>query len=123
MRGARGCTSLDQREPQTIVEAGMITGGGVENIASKAPIAGPRLDEIEMFGPRSLEQAPHLGQLHGNQLAEQGAYVDAGVEVPALARTLRRRRVVAVLRMVERELHELGDSDRPSLTNVREQQR
>src|SRR6476620_3768437 len=101
----------------------MIPGGGVENIASKASIAGPRLDEIETFGPRSLEQAPHIFQLHGNQLAEQWAYVHTGEEVPVLARTLRRRRVVAVLRMVERELHELGDRDRPSLTDAREEQR
>ena len=73
------------------------------------------------FGPCSLDQAPHLSQLHRNQLAEQGAYVNTGEEVAVRSRTLRRRRVVAVLRVIERDLHELGDRNRPSITDAREE--
>src|SRR5689334_7385332 len=64
-----------------------------------------------------VQQREHLGDLNLEQLAEDGADVDAGKKIARAARSSGGAGVVAELVVVEREIHERGDRHRAALTN------
>src|SRR5207253_11132373 len=121
-RGSGVGARFDEMETERIVERGIATFRGAQDVRGETTIARTRLDEIEPgfgIGDSGLatEEARHLGELNFEQLAEQRADVDAGKEIARAARTPGGAGVVAKLRMVERELHERGHRNRAAFTD------
>ena len=89
-------------------EFGVTADGAAEDVGGQAPVAGADFDQIEgcVGGPH---EGRHLGNLCFEQLAEEGADVDAGEEIARTPGSLGGAGVVAELWIVERELHERGD--------------
>jgi len=63
---------------------------------------------------RATEDVPHLGQLAGQHPAEDRVQLGGREEVTFARGAHRGAEVVAVLGVVERELHELGEGDPPA---------
>ena len=59
------------------------------------------------------EQPKHVAELFREQLAEDGTDIHAGKKIARAACSLGRAGVIAVLWMVERDVHELGEADWP----------
>ena len=118
---SREGAALDERRAQIVVEGGEVPGRGVEDVARQASIARADLDEIEVACLAALQLGPDFCNLDGQHLAEQRTDVDARKEVAGSARTLPAGRVVAVKRIVERELRERRDGHRSALTDQRRQ--
>src|SRR5204863_9066335 len=100
----------------------MTVSRGSENVRRQAAIPRARLDEIKSWlGARGwglgCKQRRHLCDLHREQFAEYRADVDAGKKIARAAGTLGRAGVVAVIGIVERELHERGHSERTAITD------
>ena len=69
-----------------------------------------------------LENRRHLGELRGQQLAEQWADVDAGKKIARAAGSQGGAGVVTELGIVQREIHERGHGERTAITDeVREE--
>jgi hypothetical protein len=100
-----------------------LTGRSVEDVSRQLAIARGSFDEVEgpALGARGsgvvgrgsgFEDLPHLGKLPCQQRAKDGAYVYAGEEVACAPGSSGRAGVVAMGRMIEREVHVLRDADR-----------
>ena len=87
----------------------------------QASIARADLDEIEVARLAVVQRGPDFCNLDSQHLAEQRTDVDARKEIAGSARALPAGRVVAVKRMVERELRERRDRHRSALTDHRRQ--
>lgn len=77
---------------------------------------GALFDESEVRG--IAEAFAHLGELCGEQFAEDGTDADAGEKVAVFPGARLIRRVVAAVRMVERDGHELVEADGPVLCDA-----
>ena len=64
-----------------------------------------------------LENRRHLGELRGQQFAEQWTDVDAGKKIARAAGTLGRAGVVAERAIVKCELHERGHGERTAFSD------
>ena len=102
---------LDEMEMQPVVERPIASSDRAKDIGRQPAVARRRLDEIKSgLGARDsgLEKGGHLGDLDGEQLAEDGPDVDAGKKIARAARSLGGAGVVAELAVVERKVHERG---------------
>jgi hypothetical protein len=94
----------------TALEKGRELGGKRgQEVGCQGASAGPTLDYVKL--PRVRKQGVNLGHVLGEQLAERGRGLGACKEV-APGTDIGTARVVAVLRVVERPLHETSDGNR-----------
>ena len=101
-----------------VVDVAVATLHRAQHVGRQPAVAGAGFDQGEsnaLCGCR--EHAGHLGDLHREQLAEQRPDVDAGKKIAGAARSLGGAGVVAVLGMVERQLHERGHGDRAAVAD------
>ena len=86
----------------------------LEDVASETTNTGASFDEEKFRG--TIQLAPHFSELAGEQAAENGMDIDAGVVV---GETLRfSATVIAMHRVVETLAHIFGEGDGPKTTNA-----
>lgn len=83
---------------------------GGEDIEHEASVVGALLNESPFFG--SVACAPHLVDLPGDKGSKERANADVGDKISGGTDFGRVAGVVAVLGIIERRLHEVGEGDR-----------
>ena len=118
LRGAGGGRLFDEREADGGVEVGVVSRCAASRMSRDSrPLPAPASTRSNRSGgsdPAAVganADLPHLGELLRQQLAEDRPDVDAGKKIARAPRLLGRAGVVAKLRMVERDLHELREAD------------
>src|ERR1700694_1554350 len=104
-------------------ERRIATTRGAEDVGGESAVTRSGLHQIEMgFGMwDSGENRGHLGELNLEELAEDGAHIDAGKKIARASRPLGRAGVVAELGIVKRQLHERRHRHRAALTDELDQ--
>ena len=100
--GPSGRRSLDRDVPRDPAHLGRKE---IQDLAGQGSVSSPCLHDPE--GVRLAQQGPELLDLPGEKHPERRRHVRAGHEMAGLAH--RGSRVETLLRVVERELHELGE--------------
>ena len=116
MRRSRGAASLYEVHLHRLITRRRSCRQRVEHVAHEASVARGRLDEIE--GGGTVHQRPALRDLRGQAATEQRSDVDAREEVARASGPARFARVVAERGVVERQLHERGECQRPVRANA-----
>src|SRR5204863_4356368 len=76
------------------------------------------IERPSKLGPGTqVQDLRHFRDLHGEELAEDRADVDAGKKIARAAGSPGRAGVVAELGVVKREIHERGHRHRPAFAN------
>lgn len=83
---------------------------GGEDIEHEASVVGALLNESPFFG--LVACAPHLVDLPGDKGSKERANADVGDKISGSTDFGRVAGVVAVLGIIERRLHEVGEGDR-----------
>ncbi len=130
LRGPGLWASFHQVQPHIAVELGVVPRRRVEHVSRQPAIARAGLDQIEPARVRSgparrrgfVQRFPHLGELPGEEFAEQRPEIDAGEEVALASGPLAAPRVVAERFVVKRRLDELGDRQRAVVPDALEEE-
>ena len=105
---AGGLAALDEVEPQRGTEFFPLLG--TEDGACEVAPPRPELDDVE--GPFP-EAEPFLVDEASDTGPKEGRHLDARKEVSVATRAVRAARIVAALGIVEHEVHELVEPERP----------
>ena len=117
--------ALDEMHSNARVEVGPLAFQRVQDVPRQATVARSCLNEVEWgmglgaWGLRIATQVVEaLGDLHGEQLAEQQSDVDAREEVASAAGAPTGAGVVAEFRVVQREVDESGGGEGTAAVNL-----